>query len=52
VVGTDFSDPCMGWGKLANGGVEVRPVPGDHGSLLREPDVGAMAISLRACLAG
>jgi thioesterase domain-containing protein/acyl carrier protein len=52
VVGTDFSDPCMGWGRLAKGGVEVRPVPGDHGSLLREPHVGALAISLRACLAG
>ena len=51
VVGTDFSDPYMGWGKLAALGVEVHLVPGDHGSLLAEPDVGTLAMSLRACLA-
>lgn len=51
VVGTDFSDPSMGWGPFAAGGVEVRPVPGDHGGLLYEPHVGALAMSLRACLA-
>jgi thioesterase domain-containing protein len=50
-VGTDFSDPTMGWGQLAAGGVEVRPVPGDHLSLFDEPHVGALALSLRACLA-
>jgi thioesterase domain-containing protein/acyl carrier protein len=51
VVGTDFSDPYLGWGRLAAGGVEVRPVPGDHLSPLGEPHVGALALSLRACLA-
>jgi hypothetical protein len=50
VVGTDFSDPYLGWGRLAAGGVEVWPVPGDHLSLLDDPHVGALALSLRACL--
>jgi len=49
-VGTDFSDPFMGWGQLVAGGVEVRPVPGDHLNLFDEPHVGALAMSLRACL--
>jgi thioesterase domain-containing protein/acyl carrier protein len=52
VIGTDFSDPYLGWGRLATGGVEVRPVPGDHLTLLTEPYVGALALSLKACLAG
>jgi oxalate---CoA ligase len=51
VIGTDFSDPYLGWGRWAAGGVEVRPVPGDHLSLLGEPHVGALARSLQACLA-
>jgi oxalate---CoA ligase len=52
VVGTDFSDPYLGWGRWAAGGVEVHPVPGDHTNLLSEPHVGALGRSLRACLAG
>jgi oxalate---CoA ligase len=50
VIGTDFSDPCLGWGRFATGDIEVRPVPGNHLSLLREPHVGALARSLKACL--
>jgi thioesterase domain-containing protein/acyl carrier protein len=52
VVGTDFSDPYLGWGRWVAGGIEVRPVPGDHISLLEEPQVRALGLSLRACLAG
>jgi thioesterase domain-containing protein len=50
-VGTDFSDPSLGWRPFAAGGVEVLPVPGDHGSLLDEPHVEVLAASLKACLA-
>lgn len=50
-VGTDFSDPYLGWGPLTAGGMEVRPVSGDHLSLLDEPHVGSLAASLKACLA-
>jgi thioesterase domain-containing protein len=52
VVGTDFSDPHMGWGRMAAGGVDVRTVPGDHMSLLDEPHVAGLGRALRACLAG
>jgi thioesterase domain-containing protein len=50
-IGTDFSDPYLGWGRLAAGGVDVRPVPGDHLSLLARPHVGSLARSLRDTLA-
>jgi len=39
-----------GWGALAEGGVEVFPVPGDHWSLIHEPHVQVLAEALRACL--
>ena len=36
-------DPTLGWDRLAAGGVRVRFVPGDHFTLLREPNVQALA---------
>ena len=44
--------PDLGWGKVAGGGVEVHVVPGDHLTLLREPQVQALAGRLSAVLAG
>jgi thioesterase domain-containing protein len=32
------------------GGVEVHEIVGDHGSILKEPDVSHLAEALRACL--
>ena len=49
-VGADFSDPFLGWGGVAGGGVDIRPVPGDHLTLLEPPHVAALARSLRECL--
>jgi amino acid adenylation domain-containing protein/non-ribosomal peptide synthase protein (TIGR01720 family) len=43
-------EPDMGWGKLAQGGVEIYDVPGDHLSMLQEPNVQVLAEALRACL--
>ncbi len=43
--------PDLGWGALAAGGVEIRHVPGDHLSMVHEPDVRALARELQACLA-
>ncbi len=43
-------DPAMGWGRLAEGGAEARTTPGGHFTLLKEPHVGALAESLRACM--
>jgi thioesterase domain-containing protein len=51
VVGTDFSDPYLGWGRWAAQGAEVLPVPGDHMNLLQPPHVRGLAAALRACLA-
>ncbi|MCP4661078.1 MAG: hypothetical protein GY856_37220 [bacterium] len=41
----------LGWGELAQGGVEAYEIPGDHYSMLREPDVEALAERLREVLA-
>jgi acyl-CoA synthetase (AMP-forming)/AMP-acid ligase II/thioesterase domain-containing protein/acyl carrier protein len=40
-----------GWRPLARGGVEVHELPGDHHSILRVPDVEALAQRLRESLA-
>jgi thioesterase domain-containing protein len=45
------SDPTLGWGELALGGVEVYEIPGDHYSLLRGEGAGALAERLRRLLA-
>lgn len=42
----------MGWIDLAKGGLDVRTVPGDHFSLVKEPYVAAVADVLRSCIAG
>jgi thioesterase domain-containing protein len=43
-------DPLLGWGALAQGGVEVHPIPGDHAHMVHEPNVAALAQMLKACL--
>ena len=43
-------DPTLGWGKLATGGIEVQPVPGNHYTILREPHVQVLAERLRTAL--
>jgi thioesterase domain-containing protein/acyl carrier protein len=50
-VGSDFSDPSLGWGRWAAEGVEVLSVPGDHMNLLQPPHVRDLAEALKACLA-
>jgi thioesterase domain-containing protein len=40
----------MGWEDLAQGGVQVIDVPGDHHTLAQEPNVGRVAAVLRRCL--
>ncbi|HEV2149749.1 MAG TPA: AMP-binding protein, partial [Longimicrobiaceae bacterium] len=40
------------WGGLAAGGVEIRCVPGDHFTLVREPRVRTLAAELAAALDG
>jgi aspartate racemase len=38
------------WGKVAEGGLEVHNVPGDHLGILQEPNVQILAGKLRAYL--
>jgi thioesterase domain-containing protein len=46
-----YSDnPERVWGRLAAGGVEIRVVPGNHLTTLREPHVRILAEELRVCL--
>jgi thioesterase domain-containing protein/acyl carrier protein len=40
-------DRDWGWHKLAQGGVDVVDVPGDHLSVLAEPNVGSLAAEIR-----
>lgn len=40
----------LGWGRLAAGGVKIIDVPGDHASMVKEPDVRVLAERLTECL--
>lgn len=51
VVRRKHEDKLNGWGKLVTGGVELRTVPGNHFSMLREPNVQVLAEQLRDCAA-
>lgn len=44
------ADPVKAWEKWAEGGVEVRSVPGQHFTVMREPFVSTLAEELRTCL--
>jgi amino acid adenylation domain-containing protein/non-ribosomal peptide synthase protein (TIGR01720 family) len=43
-------DPTVGWGKLAESGVEIHPIQANHVALLVKPYVEVLAQELRACL--
>jgi thioesterase domain-containing protein/acyl carrier protein len=43
-------DPHLGWSKLALGGVDIHYVPGNHETLLREPNVRVLADELKGLL--
>ena len=40
----------LGWGKLADGGVEIFTVPGDHLTMIHLPHVKTLAETMRRCL--
>ncbi|QHG16471.1 amino acid adenylation domain-containing protein [Nostoc sp. ATCC 53789] len=44
------TDPALDWHKLLTN-LEVRWIPGNHYTMVREPDVQTLATQLRACLA-
>jgi thioesterase domain-containing protein/acyl carrier protein len=43
-------DSVLGWTELALGGIQVHDIPGDHISIIEEPNVGILAERLRQCL--
>ena len=43
-------DPEMGWGKLAEGGVDVKVIPGSHLRIFKEPHVNELAAQLRLAI--
>lgn len=45
-----YYDAESGWGGLAAAGVDVREIPGGHGTLLQEPHVRGLAEELNPCL--
>jgi amino acid adenylation domain-containing protein len=46
-----WKDPKRGWGSVAKAGLEACDVPGGHLTMFHEPNVRALADSLRAALA-
>jgi thioesterase domain-containing protein len=45
-----FRDDRSDWAKVATGGLEIYPIPGDHLTIFDEPCVQILAEKLRACL--
>ena len=46
----DAAEPLRGWEKLATEGVDLHIVPGDHFSMIREPNVQALGAKLSKCI--
>jgi thioesterase domain-containing protein len=42
--------PDLNWGQVVSGGVEVVPIPGNHGSILQQPYVDLLATKVQAIL--
>ncbi len=45
-----FEDSTLGWGAVAEGGVEIHTVPGNHQTIVEAPHVEALAKVLEACI--
>ena len=43
-------DAWEGWHSLVRGGLEVRPIPGHHYQIVKEPHVQALAAELADCI--
>jgi thioesterase domain-containing protein len=48
--GPQFGDPALGWGALAEDGVEIHTLRANHVALLAKPYVAILAQELRSCL--
>ena len=45
-----FRDPLLGWGKFAQGGLQLFEMLGEHDAMFLEPDVGRLCSILQQCL--
>jgi thioesterase domain-containing protein len=45
-----LDDPTLGWGRVAEGGVDILEVPGTHVSIMAEPALTALAAAIRGVL--
>jgi thioesterase domain-containing protein len=45
-----YNDPALGWGAFAVEPVDIHVIPGDHFTLLAEPNVRILSEHLKACL--
>lgn len=45
-----FRDPLLGWGSVANQGLQVYEMPGEHDEMFREPAVQRLAKVVSNCL--
>jgi amino acid adenylation domain-containing protein len=44
-----YLDQDMGWGRLAREGLEIHEIPGEFGSIIKEPSVQVLAEELKKC---
>ena len=45
-------EPTLGWGRLSINSLNIHDVPGNHATMLLEPNVGELARSVSICLEG
>jgi thioesterase domain-containing protein len=45
-----FRDPLLGWGEVAQGGLQLFEMPGEHDAMFLEPDVKRLGSILQQCL--
>jgi thioesterase domain-containing protein len=46
----EVADETMGWGTLTSGEIEIHRVPGNHFTIVREPNVRSLAEQLSDCI--
>ena len=46
----EVADETMGWGALTSGEIEIHRVPGNHFTIVREPNVRSLAEQLADCI--
>jgi thioesterase domain-containing protein len=44
-------DPTLGWGEVADGGLEIITVPGNHAVMLIKPYIETVGATLKDCIA-